>query len=174
MGADRLRRALGIVAFAALCLADPPARADGILEGLLNAIQNVAASSAWRNVDPAVQDCLASQYNLNAADLAAQGVLPDDPRLSNQMGNCQQMVAQGGAPEPDPAERMQQLTARYGAGAAQKIAAGNIDIGFTPDEVIEAWGNPDSRMRGAKGREIWVFGDDKVTFTRGRVSAVGH
>jgi len=165
-----------------------PALADGDNGGgffgqLLNTLQNVAVAAAWRSVDPAVQNCLASEYNLNPADLAAQGILPTDPRVSQQLGDCQMMVSQqASAPvqrepaqqEEDPAQRMQELTTRYGAAAAQKIAAGNIDIGFTRDEVADAWGNPDSRTQSTKSREIWVYGNDKVMFTRGKVSAVGH
>jgi hypothetical protein len=182
MRTDRLGRRLRVLCFsaslcAALRLGTAPALADGgFLDQVLGVLQNVAVSAAWQKVDLAVQNCLASQYNINTADLISQGVLPSDSRISNEMGNCQQMVAQGDAPQQqeDPAQRKQELAAKYGPRAADKIASGNIDIGFTQDEVADAWGNPDNRQAGTKGREIWVYGDDKVTFTRGKVSAVGH
>ncbi len=31
-------------------------------------------------------------------------------------------------------------------------------MGFTQDEVTDAWGNPDDRKQGSKGKEIWVYG----------------
>lgn len=165
----------------ALALGSVPAIADGDDGGffgrVLNSIQQGAARAAWQGVDPAVQNCLQSKYNVNPADLGTQGIGPGDPRVSQYVDNCQQLVSQGdggGQAQVDPAERMKELTARYGAKAAKKIASGNIDIGFTQDEVTDAWGNPDDRRQGSKGKEIWVYGQDNVTFTRGKVSAVGH
>jgi len=149
----------------------------GFFGRVLNSIQQSAARAAWQNVDPAVQSCLQSRYNLDPATLASQGIGPGDPRVSQDVDNCQQIAA-GQTPndqaQQDPQERLHELTQKYGAKAAKKIAAGNIDIGFTQDEVVDAWGNPDDRKAGAKGKEIWVYGQDNVTFTRGKVSAVGH
>lgn len=151
----------------------------GFFGRVLNAVQQSAARAAWQNVDPAVQSCLQSRYSLDPATLASQGIGPADPRVSQDVDNCQQIAA-GQAPDDqqqaqqDPQERLHELTQKYGAKAAKKIAAGNIDIGFSQDEVVDAWGNPDDRKDGAKGKEIWVYGQDNVTFTRGKVSAVGH
>jgi hypothetical protein len=167
-----------------LFLATVPATADGDVGGffgnVLGAIQQSAARAAWQNVDPAVQSCLQSRYNLDPATLASQGIGPADPRVSQNVNNCQQAAA-GQAPadqqqqaQQDPQERLQELTQKYGAKAAKKIAAGNIDVGFSEDEVTDAWGNPDDRKEGAKGKETWVYGQDSVTFTHGKVSAVGH
>jgi len=168
----------------ALALSCGSALADGDDGGffgrVLNSLQQGAATAAWRGVDPAVQNCLLSKYNVNAADLATQGIGPGDARVSQYVDNCQQLVSQGdGADQQqqaqqDPAERRKELTAKYGAKAAKKIAAGNIDIGFSEDEVTDAWGNPDDRRQGSKGKEIWVYGQDNVTFSHGKVSAVGH
>ncbi|HEX4860731.1 MAG TPA: hypothetical protein VFV07_05805 [Rhizomicrobium sp.] len=164
-----------------LVLLSVPAAADGDDGGffgrVLNSIQQSAARAAWQNVDPGIQSCLQSRYNLDPATLASQGIGPGDPRVSPDIDNCQQ-IAEGqppnDQPQQDPQERLKELTHKYGAKAAKKIAAGNIDIGFTQDEVVDAWGNPDDRKGGAKGKEIWVYGQDNVTFTRGKVSAVGH
>jgi hypothetical protein len=168
-----------------LFLVTVPALADGDDGGgffgrVLNGIQQSAARAAWQTVDPAVQSCLQSRYNLDPATLASQGIGPNDPRVSDNVNNCQQIAA-GQAPadqqqqaQQDPQERLRELTQKYGAKAAKKIAAGNIDMGFSQDEVVDAWGNPDDRSQGAKGKEIWVYGQDKVTFTHGKVSAVGH
>jgi hypothetical protein len=167
-----------------LLLSTLPAAADGdvggFFGGLLNGIQQSAARAAWQNVDPQIQACLQSRYNQDPATLASQGIGPNDPRIQPDVSNCQQIVA-GQAPndqqqqtQEDPQQRLQELTQKYGAKAAKKIAAGNIDIGFSQDEVTDAWGNPDDRSEGAKGKEIWVYGQDKVTFTHGKVSAVGH
>jgi hypothetical protein len=162
----------------ALAIGSVPATADGdggFFGRVLNSLQQGAAQAAWQGVDPAVQNCLESKYNVNPADLGTQGIGPGDPRVSQYVDNCRQLVAQGGdQTQADPAERLKELTAKYGAKAATKIAAGNIDMGFTEDEVTDAWGNPDDRRQGSKGKEIWVYGQDNVTFTRGKVSAVGH
>jgi hypothetical protein len=164
-----------------LLLACGPAFADGDGGGffgkLLNSIQQAAAKAAWDGVDPAVQNCMVGRYNLNPADLAANGIGPMDPSVSQDVESCQQIVAQQGdgqAGQQDPAAQLQELTAKYGPKAAKKIASGNIDIGFNEEEVTAAWGNPDDRQQGPKGKEIWVYGKDSVTFTRGKVSAVGH
>jgi len=152
-----------------------PDDSDGGFFGrLLNGLQQSAAQVAWQNVDPAIQSCLQSRYNLDPATLASQGIGPGDPRVSPNVDNCQQIAAGAEPQQTDPQEHLSELTRKYGAKAAKKIAAGNIDIGFTQDEVVDAWGNPDDRKAGAKGKEIWVYGQDNVTFTRGKVSAVGH
>jgi hypothetical protein len=159
-----------------------PAQADGGLFGqVLQGMQTVAAQAAWQKIEPAVQNCLQSQYDINPADLAAQGIGPNDPRVSPDIASCRQAIAQGQAPAQqqqqnaeDPAQREKELTALYGRKAAKQIVAGNIDIGMNQDEVQAAWGDPGDRQQGAHGQEKWVYGDDTVTFTHGKVSAVGH
>lgn len=154
----------------------------GFFGTILQSLQNAAAQAAWQTVEPDVQNCLASQYNLNPADLASQGIGPGDPRVAPDVQSCRQAVAQqqqqGGDQQQqasvDPAEKQKELTAKYGRKAAKQIMAGNIDIGMNQDEVIAAWGDPTDRQQGSGGKEKWVYGDDTVTFTKGKVTSVGH
>lgn len=66
------------------------------------------------------------------------------------------------------------LAAHYGKRHADLILQGHIDIGMTEDEVRLAWGDPAARAPKGKLQEIWNYGDDKVVFTKAKVSAVTH
>jgi hypothetical protein len=150
----------------------------GLFGQLLQGIQASAARASWQNsVEPDVQNCLQSQYNINPSDLADQGVLPNDPRVAPDIANCRQAIAQGGNPQQsaqDPADREKELIAKHGRKFGKEIASGNIDVGMNQDEVTEAWGNPDDRQQLAGGKEKWVYGQDAVTFSHGKVAAVKH
>ncbi len=57
-----------------------------------------------------------------------------------------------------------------------KIRAGNIDLGFTPDQVRVALGEPDkiySRKSAEKEEEIWAYFDSRGRFSFG-VSVGSH
>lgn len=151
----------------------------GFFGQLLQGIQASAARASWQNsVEPNVQNCLQSQYNLNPVDLANQGILPNDPRVAPDIDNCRQAIAQGSNQQQQAAqnsdERQRELVAKYGKKFGKEIAAGNIDMGMNQAEVMEAWGNPDDRQKIQGGKEKWVYGQDAVTFSHGKVSAVGH
>jgi hypothetical protein len=150
----------------------------GFFGQLLKGIQSSAARASWQSsVEPDVQNCLQSQYNINPSDLADQGILPNDARVAPDIDNCRQAIAQGGNPQQaaqDPAGRQKELIAKYGRKFGKEIASGNIDVGMNQDEVMDAWGNPDDRQQLANGKEKWVYGKDAVTFSRGKVAAVGH
>jgi hypothetical protein len=175
--------AIAICAGSVLWVSQSLAQDDGggFFGRLLQGIQVSAARASWQSsVEPEVQSCLLSQYNINPSDLADQGILPNDPRVAPDIDNCRQAIAQGAQAansqqaEQDPAERQKELIAKYGKKFGTEIAAGNIDIGMNQDEVAEAWGNPDDRQQLTKGREKWVYGQDAVTFSHGKVAAVGH
>lgn len=67
--------------------------------------------------------------------------------------------------------------------AQQKIQAGHIDVGFTPEMVVMALGEPAGkfmRKSTAGDTEVWIYHDDKPHFSigiggvsGGRHSAVG-
>jgi hypothetical protein len=94
-----------------------------------------------------------------------------NPYLSGN-GDSQPQVQ----PEQAPAQQLNatELASRFGAKDAGLIAQGHIDIGMTADEVMLAWGDPKARKPSGHSKVIWDYGDDKVTFTKGKVSAVTH
>ncbi len=92
------------------------------------------------------------------------GIEQPNPYLS---GNAE---AQPQQTAPDP----RFLEARYGKRQGDMVAQGHIDIGMNEEEVQLAWGAPIARNPKGKSREIWNYGEDKVVFTRGKVSAVTH
>lgn len=52
----------------------------------------------------------------------------------------------------------------------QKVREGKVDIGFTPEMVVVALGDPDRRVTRttANGQaEVWVYGDKKPKFSIG-------
>jgi hypothetical protein len=163
-----------------LCASHALAQNDGGFFGrLVQGVQSAAARASWQSIEPDVQNCLQSQYNINPSDLADQGILPTDSRVAPDIDNCRQAIAQGQNPQAqqaaeDPAQRQKELTAKYGRKFAKEIISGNIDIGMNQDAVMDAWGNPDDRQQSAAGKEKWVYGKDAVTFSRGKVVAVGH
>jgi len=166
------------------------AQADGsnILGAFLNAMGNAVVLSSWQKVDPQTQDCLASQFNMNPSDLAQQGVLATDPRVTPYIAQCQQMVQQAQSQPPeqqqaalqqpdgsgDPAERRAYLAGRFGKHDTDLIMQGQIGIGMRPEEVELAWGDPGGKRAQSKARETWSYGTDNVVFVHGKVSAVTH
>lgn len=85
-------------------------------------------------------------------------------------GDTQTEPTQNASVAPDP----KYLAAHYGKRHADLIVQGHIDIGMSEDEVRLAWGDPAARTPKGKLQEIWNYGDDKVVFTKGKVSAVTH
>lgn len=90
-----------------------------------------------------------------------------NPYLS---GNAPDQPVQNASVNADP----KFLAAHYGKRHADLIVQGHIDIGMSQEEVRLAWGDPVARNPKGKVQEVWNYGDDKVVFTRGKVSAVTH
>lgn len=166
------------------------AQADGnnIFGTFLNAMGNAIVVSSWQKVDAQTQDCLTTQYNMNPSDLAQQGVLATDARVTPYIAQCQQMIQQAQAPQAQPqqasleqpqtpaeqAQRRTFLTGRYGKHDTDLIMQGQIGIGMRPEEVVLAWGDPNGKTQQSKARETWNYGSDNVVFAHGKVSAVTH
>jgi len=164
-----------------------PALADGsgILGGFLNVLGNAVVLSTWQKVDAQTQDCLASRFNMNPSDLAQQGVLATDPRVTPYIEQCQQLAQQDQGQQQqasleqpksgmDDQQRRTYLAGRFGKRHADLIVQGNIDIGMDQEEVMLAWGEPTAKNLQGKNGEVWNYGNDNVVFARGRVSAVKH
>jgi hypothetical protein len=123
------------------------AYADGssILGAFLNAMGNAVVVSSWQKVDSQTQDCLGSRFNMNPSDLAQQGVLPTDPRVTPYIDQCQQLIQQAQeeqAQQPqqasleqpqaptDETQRRAYLTGRFGKRDTDLIMQGQIGIGM--------------------------------------------
>lgn len=156
-----------------------------IVGSFFRGIQVSAAASAWKNVDQQTQSCLAGQYNLNASDLVAQGILPSDPRIAPDIQACQSAAQNQAAPAPQRQASLEpkegsaksdkaELRSRYGHKAADLIVAGQIAKGMNEEEVTLAWGEPGDKDASAPDREVWNYGNDKVEFKHGKVSDVRH
>jgi hypothetical protein len=68
--------------------------------------------------------------------------------------------------------RRTDLTARYGATIANAIVAGQVVAGMTPQQVIEARGQPSRRETLTPTDQIWHYGSERVMFSNGRVTFV--
>lgn len=166
------------------------AQADGnnIFGAFLNAVGNALVIGSWQKVDAQTQDCLTSQFNMNPSDLAQQGVLATDPRVTPYIAQCQQMVQQAQEQQAQPqqasleqpqspqdeAQRRAYLTGHFGKHDTDLIMQGQIGIGMRPEEVVLAWGDPNGKTPQGKSRETWNYGGDNVVFVHGKVSAVTH
>jgi hypothetical protein len=157
---------------------------NAIFGGIFKGIQSGVAAAAWKGVDPQTQSCLASQYNMNVNDLISQGILPNDSRVAPDIQACQAAAQNQAAPaqqqaslppqespaKPDKAE----LIRKYGRKTADLILAGQIAKGWNEEEVSLAWGEPSDKDTSVPGQELWNYGNDKVVFTRGKVTDVTH
>ena len=166
------------------------AQADGnnILGSFLNAVGNAIVIGSWQKVDAQTQDCLTTQFNMNPSDLAQQGVLATDPRVTPYIAQCQQSIQQAQEQQAEPqqasveqpqspqdvAQRRAFLTGQYGKHDTDLIMQGQIGIGMRPDEVVLAWGDPSEKSQQSKSRETWNYGGDNVLFVHGKVAAVTH
>lgn len=90
-----------------------------------------------------------------------------NPYASGEGAAQPQQNASAGA-DPD------YLVTHFGKKHADLIVQGHIDVGMNEEEVKLAWGEPVAKNLKSKMQEIWNYGDDKVVFTRGKVSAVTH
>lgn len=180
-----------VVGCFALSFTVTAAYADGssILGAFLNAMGNAVVAGSWQKVDAQTQDCLGNRFNMNPSDLAQQGVLATDPRVTPYIDQCQQLIQQAQeeqAQQPqeasleqpqsptDEAQRRAYLTGRYGKQHTDLIMQGQIGIGMRPEEVVLAWGDPSGKTPQGKSREVWNYGADNVVFVHGKVSAVTH
>lgn len=72
-----------------------------------------------------------------------------------------------------PASRIEDQQAefdRYPVDIQQKIRAGNVDVGFTPDQVRLALGKPDriyTRQNEAGTSEVWAYRDSSPALSFG-------
>jgi len=101
-----------------------------LLGGLINAAIVQNAIKKWEKIDPQVRDCLANQYQGQPAQLAQQGIGPDDSRIVPYVHACEQQIAQARF-QAEQAERARQAQIE-----AQQRA--NEDAARAQQQAIEA------------------------------------
>jgi hypothetical protein len=69
--------------------------------------------------------------------------------------------------------RLQELRTRYGA-HAEAIIDGEVQLGMTKQEVLEARGNPTRQDSLPPNYELWVYSPGRIAFTDQKVTHVGH
>ena len=70
--------------------------------------------------------------------------------------------------------RHRALVSKFGAATAAVIEAGVVKVGMTKDEVIASKGVPQGKDVVPPNDELWHYASGDVSFTKGRVSYVGH
>jgi hypothetical protein len=70
-------------------------------------------------------------------------------------------------------ERLSDLTAKYGADDAAYIVAGQVMMGMTTDEVLEARGRPGTKDIVPPSDELWGYSDTRIVLSNGKVTFIG-
>ncbi|MBL8547822.1 MAG: hypothetical protein JNL81_15255 [Hyphomonadaceae bacterium] len=68
--------------------------------------------------------------------------------------------------------RRSDLVSRHGVAVADAILAGQVSAGMTPQQVLEARGQPSRREDLTPTEQIWHYGSERVMFSNGRVTFV--
>lgn len=75
----------------------------------------------------------------------------------------------------DAEARHKTLVARFGATQAVAIESGSVQVGMSREAVLEALGRPpDSRQSVPPDDELWVYGSERISISKGRVTYIGH
>jgi hypothetical protein len=69
--------------------------------------------------------------------------------------------------------RLRELRIKFGE-RAEIIIAGNVLMGMTKEEVLEAKGKPNRMDSIPPNYELWAYFPDRIAFTDGRVTHSGH
>ena len=91
----RLPRVACVVALC-IALADTPARSatwGDLIGGILNQAIISAATQKWGQIDSATQNCLVNRYGISPAQLAQNGIGPNDSRVVPYIASCRQLLA---------------------------------------------------------------------------------
>lgn len=70
--------------------------------------------------------------------------------------------------------RRRDLARRYGQTIADAIMAGQVQVGMTREQVLAARGNPQQTRIVPPNDELWIYGNDRVALSGGKVTYVGH
>jgi len=66
------------------------------------------------------------------------------------------------------------LVARFGSEQADAIESGRVIVGMSRDAVIAARGQPDNKEVIPPDDEMWVYGSQRISISKGKVTYVGH
>jgi hypothetical protein len=89
------------------------------------------------------------------------------PRL---LAGCALLLVAGCSTPADRIAKQQAVFDAFPAEVQQKVRAGQIDIGFTPEMVQIALGKPDrtyGRVTAQGASEVWVYADNSPKFSVG-------
>jgi hypothetical protein len=144
------------------------AEATGDYAGALARYQRASALGGASN--RAVADSIARVNRLMGAEqqLAAE----EASRRAAAEAEAERVAAAARQAEAARNARRADLTARYGAAAANAILAGQVQQGMTPQQVIEARGQPGRREEVTPTDHVWHYGSERVFFSDGRVTYV--
>lgn len=132
------------------------------------------AQNAWNALDQQVRQCV-SDRGLNADQLAQNGIGPDDMRLNGAVQSCRDQIAQAEQARLKADARHRDLVARFGSAEAADIEAGRVTVGMSKEAVLEARGRePDHKDVIPPDDEMWIYGDERISISKGRVTYVGH
>jgi hypothetical protein len=144
------------------------AEATGDYAGALARYQRASELGGASN--RAVADSIARVNRLMGAEqqLAAE----EASRRAAAEAEAERVAAAARQAEAARNARRADLTARYGAAAANAILAGQVQQGMTPQQVIEARGQPGRREEVTPTDHVWHYGSERVFFSDGRVTYV--
>lgn len=133
-----------------------------------------AAQNAWGALDPRVRQC-ASARGLNADQLAQKGIGPYDKSLNGAVQSCRDQIDQDDNRRHEEAARHNYLVAQFGSDEAADIEAGRVTVGMSKKAVLEARGRgPDHKDVIPPDDEMWVYGTERISISKGKVTYVGH
>ena len=132
-----------------------------------------AAQTAWNALDSQVHQCVTDR-GLVSDQLAQQGISPTDYPAYTQVQACQEQIAQAEQQKQAAEARHQGLVDKYGKAQADAIESHTVLIGMSKDAVREALGAPDRVDTIPPDDEMWVYGSQRISISKGKVTYVGH
>ncbi len=132
-----------------------------------------AAQTGWNNLAPAVRQCVVDR-GVNTAQFVQQGIGPDQAPADGTVQSCQDQIAQVEAQNQKAEARHKDLVARFGSDEAQDIENDKVTVGMSKDAVREALGPPDRVDTIPPDDEMWVYGSERISISKGKVTYVGH
>jgi len=132
-----------------------------------------AAQTAWNALDSQVRQCLTDR-GIVPDQYANAGTSPDDYPVNAQVQSCQTTIAQAEEQQQQAEARHKQLVDTYGQAQADAIEGHTVLVGMSKDAVREALGAPDRVDTIPPDDEMWVYGPQRISISKGKVTYVGH
>jgi hypothetical protein len=133
-----------------------------------------AARAGWNSLSSEVRQC-ARDRGIDAEQFAQQGVGPDQMPVRGTVQSCRDQAAQLVLQKQRAEARHKELVARYSSEQVADIEAGRVTVGMSRAAVLEARGRePDRKDVIPPDDEMWVYGDERISISNGKVTYVGH